>query len=225
MANESSATGSSNLSSGLISVIIGVVFVVMMTLVIYLLEQPGSDSEPVAQLQGFELIKHDGRPFTLADMHGHWSLVFFGYMNCPDVCPATMMQLKQFYDRIPTKGAQAPQVVFISVDGKRDTPARLADYVGYFDESFIGVSGTAGQITTITEQLDAFYRIKNSNDDNYDVVHTADLFVIDPQGRVVERLTPPLDVQALLDEYRALTDNTGALALHNSTTASRYGMQ
>jgi protein SCO1/2 len=149
-------------------------------------------------------------------------------MNCPDVCPATMMQLKHAYDQIQTNASAMPlhQVVFISVDGKRDTPAKLADYVSYFNASFIGATGTPGQITGITKQLDAFYRIKNTVKDNaYEVVHSADLFVIDPRGRVVDRISPPFDIHALVNEYKALTGEADALVLNNSSSLLRYGIK
>jgi protein SCO1/2 len=119
-----------------------------------------------------------------------------------------------------------PQVVFISVDGKRDSPANLADYVSYFNASFIGATGTPGQISGITKQLDAFYRIKTGNRaDNYEVAHSADLFVIGPRGRVVERISPPFDIHALVNEYKALTGEADALVLNNSSSLLRYGIK
>ncbi|MGD9000991.1 MAG: SCO family protein, partial [Granulosicoccaceae bacterium] len=94
----------------MISVIIGLIFVSIMTLIVYLIREPVSDnaSEPYPRLQAFELVKHDGSPFSLVDIKEHWNLVFFGYMNCPDVCPATMMQLKHAYDQIQTNASAMP---------------------------------------------------------------------------------------------------------------------
>ena len=98
---------------------------------------------PPRPLPEFELIDQDGSPFTQAQLRGHWSVLFFGFTHCPDVCPTTLGVLakaRQELSDLPDE--LQPHVVLVSVDPKRDTPQQLASYVKFFDSSFTGVTGT-----------------------------------------------------------------------------------
>ena len=167
-------TGTSSFSeSGAAGKLISIIAVLILLSVLVLLVTLG-EGKPAKQdtghyLHSFNLVRDDGSSLGLQDIKGKWSLVFFGYMNCPDVCPATMMQLKQFYGRLREAGevSQLPQVIFISVDSQRDSPEKLADYVHYFDETFIGATGTKKEIDDIIGQLDAFYKIRSGSGKRY----------------------------------------------------------
>src|ERR1700677_2042573 len=101
----------------------------------------GSYMAPARALPDFSLIDQEGRAFGPERLKGRWSLVFFGYTNCPDFCPATLATLAAVEKRLRSDQATVrPQVIFVSVDAKRDTPAQLAKYVPYFDPEFIGVT-------------------------------------------------------------------------------------
>jgi len=92
-------------------------------------------------LPDFSLIDQQGRTFGSANLRGHWSFLFFGYTNCPDLCPTTLTTLAAMQKRLrAAKAPVLPQVIFVSVDAKRDTPAQLAKYVPYFDPEFIGLT-------------------------------------------------------------------------------------
>ncbi len=93
------------------------------------------------ELPDFSLIDQQGRMFGSANLRGHWSLLFFGYTNCPDFCPTTLTTLAAVQKRLrAAKAPVLPQVIFVSVDAKRDTPAQLEKYVPYFDPEFIGLT-------------------------------------------------------------------------------------
>jgi protein SCO1/2 len=134
----------------------------------------------------FHLSDQRGQPFTLANLKDRWTLAFFGYTHCPDVCPTTMAVLAQVMkilqqDRDP---AELPQVVFFSVDPQRDTPQQLARYVPYFDDRFVGVTGAEQQIAQLTGQLGILYaRVDDGGADDYLVDHSAAIVLFDPAGR------------------------------------------
>src|SRR5271167_1922182 len=100
----------------------------------------GTYLAPARAVPDFSLIDQRGAPFGPRNFDGHWSLMFFGYTNCPDFCPTTIVTLAAMEKNLRGKGAIRPQVVFISVDARRDTPPQLAKYVPYFDPSFLGVT-------------------------------------------------------------------------------------
>lgn len=155
----------------------------------------------------FTLIDHRGRKFGLQELRGHWSLMFFGYTNCPDYCPTTMTTLAALEKRLRAEpSTPLPQVVFMSVDAKRDTPAQLARYVPYFDHDFIGVTA-ANQpaIESVARQLGVGVIITPAKDGSYTVDHSGEIFVIDPAARLAAILSGPFTVKALSADWHRLT--------------------
>ncbi len=150
----------------------------------------------------FELVDHDGKPFGLAQLDGRWTLMFFGYTHCPDVCPVTLSVLKQAYEVLEREGADLGdvQTVFVSDDPERDGQEHLREYLGYFDERFLGVTGDDEALQGLTRQLGVLY-IRNEPDDNgsYLVDHTASVLVLDPAHRLVGLLGAPHDALDIAD--------------------------
>ena len=142
---------------------------------------------PPRELTGFDLVTHLGTPFNLDSLKGKWSFVFFGYTNCPDVCPttlATLAQMDKEINRIKDAG-QATQVVFVSVDPERDTPEALSQYVPYFDPAFIGVTGNPADIEALTRQLGILHmRVDEDDSKNYLVDHSASILLFNPRGQL-----------------------------------------
>ncbi len=132
----------------------------------------------------FTLTGADGQPVSLKDFRGKVVLLYFGYSYCPDVCPATLAELKQAIEEIGNK-ADDVQVIMVSVDPERDTPEKIQEYVNYFHESFIGLTGTEEEILGITTQYGVFYeKHEGSANSGYLIDHTATVTVIDREGHL-----------------------------------------
>lgn len=145
---------------------------------------PGTVLDPPKDVADFTLTDQRGESFTLSELRGKAVLLFFGYTNCPDVCPTTLSEFKRVKQEL---GDDADRVafVFVSVDGARDTPERLAAYVGAFDPSFIGLTGDDVSIRSIAQDYGVFFQRQTyANDANYLVDHTASTFVVGPEGRL-----------------------------------------
>ncbi|HEY1393320.1 MAG TPA: SCO family protein, partial [Methylibium sp.] len=126
----------------------------------------------------------DGKPRSLADFKGKAVLVFFGYTQCPDVCPTTMAELAEVKRQLGPDGERV-QGVFVTLDPERDTAALLKPYVAGFDPSFVALRGTAEQTQAAAKAFKVFYEKVPSKDGsgNYTLDHTAAAYLFDPQGR------------------------------------------
>ena len=132
----------------------------------------------------FALENPSGERRTLADFRGKVVVVFFGYTQCPDVCPTTLADLAEVKKRLGADGAKL-QVIFITVDPERDTAALLSQYVPGFDPSFTGLRGSAEETAATAKEFKVFYqKVPGSTPTNYTVDHTAGAYVFDPQGRI-----------------------------------------
>lgn len=161
---------------------------------------------PSRALADFSLIDHQGRSFGAANLRGHWSLMFFGYTSCPDFCPSTLTTLAAMEKRLRAANAVVPpQVIFVSVDAKRDTPALLAKYVPNFDPDFIGL--TAADQPAIERQAKKWgvaVTIEPAADGGYTVNHSEAMFVINPAGNLTAILTGPFTVDALQSDFKRI---------------------
>ncbi len=173
----------------------------------------GSFLTPSRALPDFSLIDQHGRPFGAANLRGHWTLMFFGYTNCPDFCPTTLSTLAALNKRLREAKAVVPQVIFVSVDAKRDRPEQLAKYVPYFDPAFIGLTAADQPgIETIARNLGVAVIIQPTADGNYTVDHSGAIFVLNPDGRLTAILTGPFGVAALQGDLERIVAARGLLA-------------
>jgi protein SCO1/2 len=132
----------------------------------------------------FALTDHTGAPRSLADYRGNVVAVFFGFTQCPDVCPTTLADFAQIKSRLGKDGDQL-QVLFVTVDPERDTAQVLARYVPAFDPSFVGLFGTPEQIAQVAKEFKVFYqKVPGATATSYTVDHTAGSYVFDKEGRV-----------------------------------------
>lgn len=130
------------------------------------------------------LTDHTGKPRQLADFLGKVVVVFFGYTQCPDVCPTNMSAMRQVIDQLGPDGAKV-QVIFVTVDPERDKPELLAQYVPNFHPSFIGLYGSPEQTATTAKDFRIFYQKQpGQKPENYTVDHSAGSYVFDAQGRL-----------------------------------------
>jgi len=180
--------------------------------------QQGSDELP--KLKGylsparivypFQVIDEQGVLFTLDDIKDKWQLMFFGYTNCPDICPTTLQvlqQVKQQLQQIAPDYWSNSQVIFVSIDGQRDTPEHLQQYLSYFDTEFKGLSGSAVQVNSLTKQLGVVSIIgKPDEKGNYTVDHSANIFLISPDNKLVGILGAPHEAEQIAKRYLQMRD-------------------
>jgi protein SCO1/2 len=134
--------------------------------------------------KGFTLTDHTGKPRTLADFKGKAVVVFFGYTQCPDVCPTTMAEMASVMQKLGPLADQV-QVLFITLDPERDTQQLLAQYVPAFDKRFIGLRGTPEQTAKTAKEFKVFYsKVPGTDPGSYTIDHTAGSYVFDRAGRL-----------------------------------------
>ena len=134
--------------------------------------------------RNFELTGADAKPRKLADFKGKLVVVFFGFTQCPDVCPTTLATMAQAVKKLGPDGDRV-QVIFITVDPERDTPAVLAQYVPAFDGRFIGLYGNAEQTAKTAREFKVFYeKVPGKSAGSYSIDHTAASYVFDTNGRL-----------------------------------------
>lgn len=143
-------------------------------------------------LTDFTLTDHHGNTVTQQSLKGQWTLAFLGYTFCPDICPTTMAALSGAYPKIQQLDSDVPvKVWFISVDPNRDTTERLNEYVSYFNDEFIAVSGEHAEMFPLVRSMGMMYSMAESTDDpNYLVNHSASVVLINPDAKVIGRFKP-----------------------------------
>lgn len=152
-------------------------------------------------LSGFTLTDHRGDSVDVGLFQGQWSMVFFGFTFCPDICPTTMAQL----GKAVTQLESPPQVVMVTVDPERDSPEALANYVPSFNDSFIGVTGEFDDIVTLATQVNAaFGKVPGAEPGTYTMDHSASIVVIDPEGRYAGFIKAPHSVDTIVTVARTL---------------------
>ncbi len=133
---------------------------------------------------GFALTDHTGKPRTLADFKGKVVLIFFGYTQCPDVCPTTMAEMAAVMKELGPQ-ADKVQVLFVTIDPERDTQALLAQYVPAFDPRFLGLYGDAAATAKVAKEFKVFYaKVPGKTAGGYSMDHTAATYVFDPAGKI-----------------------------------------
>ena len=182
----------------------------------------------------FSLEDQHGRPFTAQQLQGRWSMIFFGFTNCPNICPLTMVELGQFYRSLlanPDQDLELPQVIMVTVDPERDDQKALANYIANYHDDFLGLTGDAVQIRAFAEQLyvvvDSAEGREESGQESANEVHTADhgaahegheqtassfdhsghISVISPDGILHAVIRLPHRDQNLVDAYQIITEN------------------
>ncbi len=155
--------------------------------------------------QGFQLTDFNGQPRSLADYKGKAVVVFFGFTQCPDVCPTTMNEMAQVKKLLGTDGDKL-QVVFISIDPERDTPEVLKAYMGSFDPSFAGLYATSPDaLAALAKDFKIYYKkVDGKTPTSYSMDHTAASYVYDPQGRLRLYARYGMGAQAMADDIRLL---------------------
>ncbi|GAB4167699.1 MAG: SCO family protein [Wenzhouxiangellaceae bacterium] len=154
---------------------------------------------PVAE---FSLVDAEGAPFTGKDLHGRITLLFFGFANCPDICPVTLDVLARALEQLRLMRTEPlPQVVFVSVDPERDRPALLREYVAQFDPAIRAVTGTDPELQQLTKALGVYFRRGEPDEHGfYTVDHSGMIAIIDPDGRMIGRFPPGAQAQQIASD-------------------------
>ncbi len=162
-------------------------FVALVTAIVFFTSQNnrlrGSVIDPPMPAAEIALTDQHGNPFRLADYRGKVVLLFFGYTYCPDVCPATMAELRAARAMLKPEQAARVQIVFVTVDPGRDTPASIQEYVSRFDPTFLGLSGTEEKLSAVWQAYGVFREVEQSDSaGGYLVSHSSRVYVVDVNG-------------------------------------------
>jgi len=161
--------------------------------------------EPYPLASDFTLTRADGSGFQLGEMRGKTVLLFFGYTSCPDVCPTTLAGLNQAMKQLGEKDADKVQVLFVTVDPKRDTPKRTQEYVDHFNEDFIGLSGTQEELTPVWNKYGVFREeVEETSALGYLVNHTARVTLIDATGNLRVSFTFDTPVEDIVHDLKLI---------------------
>lgn len=188
-----------------------VVGLVLLVAVMFMLPRPGQRVprpetatviEETLALPEFELTDTAGEPFTKADLEGGFDLLFFGFTNCPDVCPLTLQVLAEVEPRLEQQyGEEAPDVVFVSVDPARDTPERIAAYLRSFDADITGATASDEQLAPLLDTLGVAVHKQEVEGRNYNVTHSGHVFVIGPDGNWRAVFRPSTSADTIVADY------------------------
>ena len=157
-------------------------------------------------LNDFKLTDDHKKTFTMAQLKGHWNMVFFGFTHCPDLCPTTLSTLNQAYTSLQAQGQTVmPQVVFISVDPQRDDPQQIKEYLSSFNPHFLGATGTEAQLKQLSQELSVLYaKISQPDNKNYTIDHSGTILLINPQGQFAGVFTLPHDAKKIAQDMKTI---------------------
>lgn len=165
---------------------------------------------PIPQdISPFQLTGIDSKTFTNEKLRGKWSMIFFGFTNCPQLCPTTLSTLNKMYRQLQhEKVMSLPQIVFISVDPERDTPQTVQKYVTSFNHQFIGATGKKTALTKLTKEMSVMYmkvQKPNSKDKtDYLIDHSGTILLTNPQGKLFAVFSTPHDAKKLSHDVRTI---------------------
>lgn len=163
---------------------------------LYLFEKPRNFGE-------VPLIDHHGAAFTEARFKDKWTLVFFGFTYCPDICPTTMAFLNEFVASLEGTEVEDTEVVMVSVDPARDTVEQLASYVPFFNQEFVGVTGEFLDVHRFATSLNTPFRKVPGQGEDYQVDHSSNVVLINPKGDYHGFFKAPLDQAKMKVTYRS----------------------
>ena len=161
------------------------------------------------ELPGFELIDHEGQPFVPASLEGRWNFVFFGFTNCPDICPTSMSVLGQARRQIAeAHPALVDQFngVLVSVDPDRDDVEAMARYVGAFSPEFVGVTGSREAIAQLATGVNVAFGKVPDGQGGYTVDHTGNIVIVNPYGHYHGFIKMPHDADTVREAFLALQE-------------------
>lgn len=159
-----------------------------------------------SDLPEFSLVDQNGATIGRDVFRDHWSLVFFGFTHCPDICPLTLQVLANARQQLAEAGQQPlPRIVLVSVDPERDAPEIMKQYVGYFGDDIVGITGKLEEIRKLTNGLGIFFEKSRLDEDDYSVDHSAVVIVMNPQGQFQALFSAPHEAANFVHDLPIIT--------------------
>lgn len=161
------------------------------------------------EIEPFRLTTHTGEPFTLEDLQGDWSFIFFGFTHCPDACPTAMAALAQARRQLAEEHPQAVddfQGILVTVDPARDDAETLARYVQAFSPTFIGARGDRAATAELATQVNVVFARMPADDGDYTVDHSANIVIVNPRGHYHGFAKAPLEVDSIVSAFLSLRE-------------------
>jgi protein SCO1/2 len=173
-------------------------------------------------LADVRFVDKSGRETHLSDLKGEFTLLFFGFTNCPDVCPLTLAMLAQARADIASRAPRlTPRVLFVSVDPQRDTPERIAAYLNGFDPEFLGVTAPDAELAPLLKTLGVAVERHEHGGANYNVVHNSAVYVLDHNAEWIAVSTGPHDPKVVASDYlRIRQRHAGAATARDGGSAA-----
>lgn len=159
-------------------------------------------------LPALTMTNQDGQATPVNELKGDWTLLFFGYTFCPDICPATLAQLRQLKSQLPEATRERLRIVLVSVDPNRDTPEQLKKYLGYFDTSFQGLTGEEASLQKLANAVSIPYIPADTSKENYTVDHSGNLVILGPDGTQRGFIRAPLNNAKLTEQLPGLVSGS-----------------
>ena len=158
-------------------------------------------------LPAIKMTNQDGQPVQMNELTDTWSVLFFGYTFCPDICPTTLAQLRQIKSELPKAAQDKLKIVLVSVDPNRDTPQQLKQYLGYFDPQFVGLTpGSIEELQTLANAVSIPFIPADTSKPNYTVDHSGNLALIGPDGTQRGFIRAPFNNQKMVAQLPGLIE-------------------
>lgn len=168
-------------------------------------EWHGKDISGLMPPLAFELINTQGQAVSARDSEGQVRLLFFGFTHCPDICPTTLARLSQAVGKLPDSERERVTIMFVSVDPSRDTPEQIAAYTDFYGDRIAGVTGSEPQLRQLAKRYRTTFGYDEPDENNnYNVSHSAGVYVFDADGKARLLLRPDLTVAQIRDDISAL---------------------
>ena len=158
-------------------------------------------------LPEFALVKQQGEDVTTETFEGRWSLVFFGFTHCPDICPTTLQILSAARKTLAENNQQPlPRIVLVSVDPERDTPELMAKYMAYFGDDNLGITGSLDELKKLTTGLGIFFAKQAGDAENYAVDHSAAVLLVNPEAEFHALYSGTHQVETFVNDVPLIMD-------------------
>lgn len=155
------------------------------------------------KIENFDLTDQFSNPVTLGNLKGKWSIVFFGFINCPDICPSTLQTMVRAHKELQKNSiySRLGQIIFVSVDPERDTPDQLRKYAGHFSPDLIAATADIESLKKITRAFKSLFMKTYDSDGSYSVDHSSGIFLISPEREMLSVLTYPHNYSAIIERF------------------------